>query len=477
MDCTLCCEKYNLTVRIEIDCPKCELHACRKCIKRYLLESNDNAHCCQCEFQWDRRFLVKNLTASFVNGPYKKHRQDILLQRQRALLPSTVRFIEMEMEVPRKMKEYDDVYANVEKECFKHEGAIRILQNQINECHKRSRHAEGLITSATNEIVNEKNKFARKSYLDFSGRSNENEVQDRTNDFNNNNGGSSSSSGPKKELHKDKEEEQFASRGVCPRESCTGLIMKGWICTKCGLKKCKRCFEPEDKVHTCNEELVESVKTMKTESRPCPSCRTRIQRSEGCPQMFCTECYTFFCYMTGKKIDPRIAHNPEHHRLVREGKILAGKNDGSRISYMARDVQATISWAREYHDYAERHFRKNIEKYSTALLELRIDCLKGRVEEAAWKKKAQEIEKKSHYHRESYELTLTYANTVAMLCNQPCFYDSESRAHSNTSIQLLKINFEEQKDELCKWYSYRPRQLEARKKMGDRWRGYMASYS
>ncbi|KAM3163974.1 Translation termination inhibitor protein ITT1 [Lachancea thermotolerans] len=42
----------------------------------------------------------------------------------------------------------------------------------------------------------------------------------------------------------------------------------------------------------------------------CPSCRTVIQRTDGCNNMRCTVCFNFFCYLCGEALDKL---DPYHH--------------------------------------------------------------------------------------------------------------------------------------------------------------------
>lgn len=232
------------------------------------------------------------------------------------------------------------------------------------------------------------------------------------------------------------------------------MIMKGWVCTACNKKKCVTCHEAKDEDHVCREEDIATMKLIKGDSKPCPQCRAMIHRTEGCPQMFCVNCFTFFDYRNGDKLDPRRAHNPEHARAVREGRVNGSRN-GSNDAYMlGNNASEIINWCREFHDYGLEVLQYNMKQFALTTLDLRIDFIKGYIDESRWKQRAQEIEKKMHFHREAYELALTFANTVAMMTEQPCFYDVGHRIESANRLELLKGNFEEQKVNLCRWYGY-----------------------
>lgn len=61
------------------------------------------------------------------------------------------------------------------------------------------------------------------------------------------------------------------------------------------------------------EELL-SLRLIASDSRLCPRCSVRINRSQGCNHMTCTQCKTHFCYRCGTSLDPK---NPYGH--FREG--------------------------------------------------------------------------------------------------------------------------------------------------------------
>ena len=77
--CPVCLEDFTASVRARVSCPQCHLEVCRTCVRRYLLNTTQQAHCMghNCKCTWDREFLIKNLLKSFVNGEYKKHRAKI----------------------------------------------------------------------------------------------------------------------------------------------------------------------------------------------------------------------------------------------------------------------------------------------------------------------------------------------------------------------------------------------------------------
>jgi E3 ubiquitin-protein ligase RNF14 len=105
-------------------------------------------------------------------------------------------------------------------------------------------------------------------------------------------------------------------------------------CVHCYFSFCKTCFQSSHPGHLCvslDERILmvkdrvakmqqisrkdrfeaelrslqdlQSETTVRNLSKPCPGCKTQIQKSEGCNKMTCSQCRTFFCYLCGKQID------------------------------------------------------------------------------------------------------------------------------------------------------------------------------
>ena len=106
-------------------------------------------------------------------------------------------------------------------------------------------------------------------------------------------------------VEKKKFEDFCTSRGTilqkCPSTNCNSYIIGSTMfCQKCNIKFCEKCNEPETPTHVCDEATIKCVIEIKANSKPCPNCYIRIQKSEGCDHMRCTNCSTFFSYSTLK---------------------------------------------------------------------------------------------------------------------------------------------------------------------------------
>lgn len=103
---------------------------------------------------------------------------------------------------------------------------------------------------------------------------------------------------------------------ACPGELCRGYLNPQWECGLCEKKTCKACLEIMEEEHECNPDTVETATLLKSDTKPCPVCRTLIFKVSGCDQMWCTQCKTAFSWKSGS-IETQI-HNPHYYEWRRQ---------------------------------------------------------------------------------------------------------------------------------------------------------------
>jgi hypothetical protein len=227
----------------------------------------------ECGKEWTRKFLRSNFPATFINDKLKKHRENIIFERERALMPATQPYAEVRLINNKIMKEYNEI----EKE-------LREMKKRMNEMRERKYQLQWDLTRAP----------------DY----NRNVVEDTG----------------------EKERRQFIK--PCSVDDCRGFLSSQWKCGLCSTWCCPDCHmiigATKDAPHTCDPNNVESAKMLKSETKPCPKCAASIYKIDGCDQMWCTLCHTAFSWRTGK-IETNI-HNPHYYEWLRKTQGAVPRN-------------------------------------------------------------------------------------------------------------------------------------------------------
>lgn len=246
--CNICTETFNKSTRTLVKC-KCDFESCKQCVRTYLSSCNDEPTCMSCKVIWDINFLQENFDKKFINNEYKKHRENVLFEREKGMLQATQVYVEKEIKTENLKEEIE----KIQKEYIK----------KVNKLKKELKEVEN------NEII-EKRKFIRR----------------------------------------------------CPNNECKGFLSSSLKCELCNCYACSKCREisgftrEEKERHECKKEIVESIKLLEKDSKPCPKCASLIFKVEGCDQMFCVECHCVFSWKT-LKIDNGKIHNPHYYEYQR----------------------------------------------------------------------------------------------------------------------------------------------------------------
>ena len=70
-------------------CQFCEFTTCVDCQKTYTLGTSSQPHCMSCKKEWSDEHVDSIFTKKFINQDLKQHRETILMERQKVLLPGT----------------------------------------------------------------------------------------------------------------------------------------------------------------------------------------------------------------------------------------------------------------------------------------------------------------------------------------------------------------------------------------------------
>ena len=114
MECPVCRDSYNLTNHKSVSCAFCDYSSCRTCVQTYLLSTVQDAHCMECKNLWNREFIDGNCTKSFRNGIYRSHREKVLLEKEKILMPATQEFVSRELKAREYMRHLHKVQEHIE---------------------------------------------------------------------------------------------------------------------------------------------------------------------------------------------------------------------------------------------------------------------------------------------------------------------------------------------------------------------------
>jgi len=256
-ECQVCCEKLNKSTNKPIICPfgSCSYSACVSCIRNYLVTNPlSPPHCMACKKQFNYLFLVENLTKVWTQDKYKKHVSDVMVDIELSKLSESMPEAENRKKIADIHKQIDKLNEAKIKKVKEHNEIIRIqFDDPIRE-----------YVDQLNILRNKSVSSDRKSFI-----------------------------------------------MPCSYNNCKGMLSTQYKCGLCDKFTCKDCQEPKEDEHKCNPDNLATAQFIKKDTKPCPSCATRIFKIEGCDQMWCTNCKTPFSWTTCKIVPVgQQIHNP-----------------------------------------------------------------------------------------------------------------------------------------------------------------------
>lgn len=400
MSCAVCCDTYS---QDPVICGFCDFAACNTCCETYILDQTSpkcmNASCGK---DWSRKFIKAKLGGSFMTGKFKTHMENVLYDRERALMPATQPLVERKLKGEKMKNELNLIKEQIAN--------LEIMKARLEHNITRHRHGEPLIENWEGD---------RTRYYTW-------ETQPTA----------SCAAAPAKNNYV----------RACPAEDCRGFLNQKWTCGLCDKKTCHNCHEViniDEKEHVCDPNNVATAKLLEKDTKPCPKCQTQIFKIDGCDQIWCTQCHTAFSWRTGN-IEKTI-HNPHYYEwkrnngglepttaaepvarngcyeisqetsdeLLRYAKIYShenlrweepsGKYNSTIVKYDP-DFQNVIAIPRSilHNQQVEMpRFRGDIFKNNE---ELRIKFMSNEITEAQFKNLIQRYDKKSKKNEEIYEI-------------------------------------------------------------------------
>jgi Hom_end-associated Hint len=229
--CPICIEEYTQRLRKEVICPYCNYTTCVLCMKQHILNQK-SPNCMSCHIEFNREFVDLNMTKAFRTKELPLHRENVLVEREKSLLIETVEHAEaivrrrtMEKECAELGSLKYDLYAQLTAL----EARIRQKRNDFYEAE-----ATNGVGASTSKLKKERKTFIK----------------------------------------------------ACVVNGCRGFLSSQYKCGICETWVCPHCHEikqsQKDDNHTCNPDMVESVKMIAKETKPCPKCAAAISKVSGC---------------------------------------------------------------------------------------------------------------------------------------------------------------------------------------------------
>lgn len=328
-DCSICAQHYTTVIRKKITCTFCHKHTCSKCVENYLLSRHEDAHCLHCRVNYSDVMLRSICTPTYLKQKYFKHRQEVLINRERSMLPglqdaALARKKEREqlkdihaahkivVELKHERVATSNLYFTL-RDTYEHLPLSQMeeraaLRQQMDEALIKMDHLSDMIGLRRRECY--EMRWRRRHPTDA-------EEDDRVLQ--------AATAAAAAETDPKPEKKTFVRR--CLRDSCQGFLSTAWKCGLCEWYSCATCLtvrgEHRDAPHECKKEDVETAEMIRKDSKSCPNCGQYIQKTSGC---FAKN--TPVCLWDGNVI---------WSQDVREGHVLMG-DDGT-----PRTVQAIVT--------------------------------------------------------------------------------------------------------------------------------------
>lgn len=384
MSCEVCCDKFNLKQNTPVNCPTCDLKSCRKCSETYLLSIFEEPHCMGCKTQWDRLFIDSWCTQVFRNGAYRRHREEVLFEREKALFPETQLYVERILKQRRLAEEIE----STRSEMFRL-WRVHGITHMTHQLLRWTLYVENKYPDVRVVLERLENLYAQIDQLRVA------EDADAVRKF----------------VRK------------CPTQDCRGFLNEQYHCSLCEKNYCEKCNESTGEGHVCDPDVVKTISLINRDSKPCPKCGVVIHKLEGCSQMWCPSCHTAFNWRTGIVELGRI-HNPHYLEFRRKGGTVSREHSdipcGGLPSFAElRSVNAPdeLTIFRLELDSIERDIRWVYDRPETTDHARRMYLMKELTTDA-FKREIQKIDKKNQKNKELHYLYQMVLDTCADFLRQ-----------------------------------------------------------
>lgn len=278
--CVVCSDRFTAIIRKKTSCTFCKASTCSKCVEHYLLTRHEDAHCLHCRVNYNDTSLQEICTKTYLQQTYFKHRQEVLVNRERANLPPLqeaaqrekatrdiqrqVNAVNTEMMALKKerskaLDEYHVVYVDYYRNLNTH-------PDRLAEMNRLTAHSDDL------------RRKIRQKQEDIRAIRWPQEIAQQVQHAQH------AQQVRGDEEKKEEEKKRFVRR--CTRADCKGFLSTAWKCGMCEWYSCSKCFavkgDKHDVAHECKKEDVDTADLIRKDCKPCPKCGEFIEKSSGC---------------------------------------------------------------------------------------------------------------------------------------------------------------------------------------------------
>jgi hypothetical protein len=172
----------------------------------------------------------------------------------------------------------------------------------------------------------------------------------------------------------------------CPYAFIDKDLVKPWqfTCKLCGQKYCTKCLKPhnpdvircENLESAANQDVMSKLDqaVIEATTRPCPICKTRIEKNEGCQAVRCSACGHQFCWDCGAPHDDlarKIKIDPKTGKTIYDMIHKCDPAGKKRIDKMVADAEKKLADLKKQLQkipvkYGDIIYIKNLKKGSYA---------------------------------------------------------------------------------------------------------------
>lgn len=135
-ECEICC----FSKKSVFSCPYCNYNACTQCCERVILDSINDPSCVSCKKAYSSDFFHQTFTNAFITKKYKAHREQILYEKEKSLLPATQVEVERRLKkqvIEEKMRDIRAQIAELKKKMLRYEEELWALDSKTEEKSER----------------------------------------------------------------------------------------------------------------------------------------------------------------------------------------------------------------------------------------------------------------------------------------------------------------------------------------------------